>query len=314
MTQSLERIPEFSSIYNVLDDFMSEFFESITLTLQPIIGAKDYLRRAHGLFKIQRELAKISNLKAEKREKFLELLTDIVSTDVYNIDPDEFKLKIEDMTSEMKEIKEIFEKLESVSNKLSVLDKSHIFKQTLIRLNARITSIRKYIKSIILEKSENSDQLLVLDQIFYSIQELIKSLTNRNDPKILVQITVSLLKIEAFHRQKISFDILQDYMSELSSKILYERLPKNCGIINEYIDKAMSSAIYEKLEDEEYVGKIPLCKGVIAFGSNEKFCKDELRSTLEDWIMVGKRLGSSLPIIDNINLNKEIICDPMDIV
>ncbi len=299
---------QFASIYNVLDDFMSEFFESIAMTLQPMTGAIDYLKRAHRLPQIQRELNKILNLNPETMEKFMELLTDMVSVDDYNIDPDKFKQKIEDIMSGMEEIKEIFEKIELSSKKLSVSDKSNIIKQALIRLDARVTSIREYIKSRKLDKNEDLSQLLVLDQIFYLIQELIKISKSKYDPKIWVQITVSLLKVEAFHRQKISFDALQDYMYELSSKTLHESLPKNCTIINEYIDKAMGQAIYEELEDGEYVGRIPSCKGVIAFGHTLQQCEGELCSTLEDWIIISKRLGSFLPVIDNINLNKEIIC------
>lgn len=308
MTETVENIHQFMSIYNVLDDFMTEFFESIALTVQPVIGAVDYFRRVHRLHQIQKELGNISNLKVETRDKFLDLLSDIVSVDVSNIDPEELKKKIENIISVIEEIKEIFEKLESVTNKLTVSDRYHILKQSLIRLNGRVTSIRDYIKPGIFEYP---NQLLILDQILYLIQELIKISMNKYDDKIWVQITVSLLKIEAFHREKISFDDLQDYMYDLSTEILHENLPKNCTIINEYIDKAMVQAVYEKLGNGEFVGRIPCCQGVIAFGSTLQKCKDELLSTLEDWILVGKRLGSSLPVIEGINLNKELICDPM---
>ena len=33
----------------------------------------------------------------------------------------------------------------------------------------------------------------------------------------------------------------------------------------EYINKAVSKAVYEKLEDGNFVGNIPPCSGVIAF-------------------------------------------------
>ena len=33
----------------------------------------------------------------------------------------------------------------------------------------------------------------------------------------------------------------------------------------EYINKTMRKAVYEKLEDDTYSGKIPQCPGVIAF-------------------------------------------------
>lgn len=68
--------------------------------------------------------------------------------------------------------------------------------------------------------------------------------------------------------------------------------------------KAMSEAVYEKLDENEYVGKIPCCWGVIAFSSTLEGCKEELLSVLEDWILVGLRFGHSLPEVGEIDLNK----------
>ena len=74
----------------------------------------------------------------------------------------------------------------------------------------------------------------------------------------------------------------------------------------EYINKAMASAIYDKLEDGTYFGKIPKCEGVIAFGKTLYECQNSLRSVLEGWLMVKIRHGDSLPIIDSLDLNKGI--------
>jgi len=51
---------------------------------------------------------------------------------------------------------------------------------------------------------------------------------------------------------------------------------------------------------------------VVAFGATLSECKDELRSTLEDWILVGLKLGHPLPVIDGIDLNKEPTYEPVD--
>ncbi|MEH2046142.1 type II toxin-antitoxin system HicB family antitoxin [Nostoc sp.] len=69
-------------------------------------------------------------------------------------------------------------------------------------------------------------------------------------------------------------------------------------ILSDYVDRAMSQAIYDKLEDGTFAGRIPVCKGVIAFASTLCECEDELRSTLEDWILLGLKLGHFLPVID----------------
>lgn len=83
-------------------------------------------------------------------------------------------------------------------------------------------------------------------------------------------------------------------------------------ILSEYIDSAMSQAIYDKLEDATFVGRIPSCKGVIAFASTLRQCENELRSTLEDWILLGLKFGHTLPIINNIDLNKEPVRESVD--
>ena len=72
-----------------------------------------------------------------------------------------------------------------------------------------------------------------------------------------------------------------------------------------YIEAAMELAAYDKLEDGSFAGEIPKLTGVIAFGKSLKACEVELRSTLEDWILVGLRLGHKLPKLAGIDLNKQ---------
>ncbi|MFN3466233.1 MAG: type II toxin-antitoxin system HicB family antitoxin [Candidatus Brocadiales bacterium] len=86
------------------------------------------------------------------------------------------------------------------------------------------------------------------------------------------------------------------------------------NILSEYIAQAMSQAAYDKLEDGTFAGRIPSCKGVIAFGATLRECEDALRSTLEDWILVGLKLGHPLPVIGGIDLNKEPTREPLDTV
>ncbi|MCI0697464.1 type II toxin-antitoxin system HicB family antitoxin [candidate division KSB1 bacterium] len=85
-------------------------------------------------------------------------------------------------------------------------------------------------------------------------------------------------------------------------------------ILSEYLNEAMAQAVYDKLEDGSFAGRIPSCKGVIAFGATLRECEDELRSTLEDWIWLGLKLGHSLPVLGSIDLNKEPAREPVDAV
>ena len=62
-----------------------------------------------------------------------------------------------------------------------------------------------------------------------------------------------------------------------------------------YIESTIAQATYDKLEDGTYARRIPPCKGGVTFGKTLRECEDELRSTLEDWMLVGLKLGSPLP-------------------
>jgi predicted RNase H-like HicB family nuclease len=74
----------------------------------------------------------------------------------------------------------------------------------------------------------------------------------------------------------------------------------------EYINKAMSKAFYEKLEDGTYSGRSPQCPGVIAFEGSLYQCQEELRTALEGWLIVKIRHGDKLPVMGGINLNKKM--------
>ena len=74
----------------------------------------------------------------------------------------------------------------------------------------------------------------------------------------------------------------------------------------EYVDKAMSKAVYDKLDDGTFTGKIPQCQGVVAFGESLYQCEQELRSSLEGWLIVKIRHGDKLPVIGKINLNNKM--------
>ncbi len=83
-------------------------------------------------------------------------------------------------------------------------------------------------------------------------------------------------------------------------------------ILSEYIEQAMAQAAYDKLEDSTFAGRIPPCKGVVAFGVTLRECEEELRSTLEDWVLIGLKLGHPLPVIGGIDLNREPTREPLD--
>jgi len=76
-------------------------------------------------------------------------------------------------------------------------------------------------------------------------------------------------------------------------------------ILTGYIENALSQAEYGKLKDGTFSGRITSCKGVIAFGETLRECEGELRSTLEDWVLIGLKLGHPIPVMAGYDLSKK---------
>ena len=83
-------------------------------------------------------------------------------------------------------------------------------------------------------------------------------------------------------------------------------------ILSEYVERAMVRASYDKLEDGTFSGIVPQCAGVIAFSDTLRDCEAELQSVLEDWVLVGLKLGHRLPVIDGVDLNRDPTAAPAE--
>lgn len=83
-------------------------------------------------------------------------------------------------------------------------------------------------------------------------------------------------------------------------------------VLSDYVEQALVEATYDKLEDGSFAGRIPPCPGVIAFATTLRQCEDELRSTLEDWLLVGLKLGHPLPVLAEIDLNRAAVHEPVE--
>lgn len=76
-------------------------------------------------------------------------------------------------------------------------------------------------------------------------------------------------------------------------------------MLTEYIQAALRHAKYELMENGQFYGSIPQCRGVWAEGATLEDCRAELQSTLEDWLLLGLQLGHKLPVIGGVNLNRK---------
>ena len=85
-------------------------------------------------------------------------------------------------------------------------------------------------------------------------------------------------------------------------------------VLTDYVGRALAEAVYDKLDDGTFVGRVPAAPGIVAFVSTLRECEDEVRSVLEDWILLGLKLGHPLPVIGGIDLNKEPLVEPVEAV
>jgi len=76
-------------------------------------------------------------------------------------------------------------------------------------------------------------------------------------------------------------------------------------MLTSYIQAAMRRATYEILSDGAYYGEIPGFQGVYANAQTLDECRSELQEVLEGWIILGLRLGHTLPVVDGIDLAVE---------
>lgn len=75
-------------------------------------------------------------------------------------------------------------------------------------------------------------------------------------------------------------------------------------MLTSYVDAAMHKARYEVLDDEAgFFGSIEGLDGVWASAATLEDCRDELREVLEEWIVLGLRMGHPIPEIGGISLN-----------
>jgi len=73
-----------------------------------------------------------------------------------------------------------------------------------------------------------------------------------------------------------------------------------------YIGEAMKRARYKILEDDTYYGWVEELPGVWAQASILEECRTELQEVIEDWLLLGLKLGHEIPTLGGIDLNKAV--------
>jgi predicted RNase H-like HicB family nuclease len=74
-------------------------------------------------------------------------------------------------------------------------------------------------------------------------------------------------------------------------------------MLTEYIEQALTQAQVEKMEDGRFFASIPDFKGVWADGDTSEESLKELRSVLEEWLVIALREDDTLPELSGVSLN-----------
>jgi predicted RNase H-like HicB family nuclease len=70
-------------------------------------------------------------------------------------------------------------------------------------------------------------------------------------------------------------------------------------MLTEYLKAAMARAHYELLDG----GEIPGLQGVLAQADTLEACREELASTLEDWLLFRISRQLPIPVLDGLDLS-----------
>lgn len=75
-------------------------------------------------------------------------------------------------------------------------------------------------------------------------------------------------------------------------------------MVAKYIDACMRNAHYELMEEDSSVwGEIPGVMGVWAKQPTLEACREDLKETLSDWLVVRFQRHLSVPVIEGLDLN-----------
>lgn len=77
-------------------------------------------------------------------------------------------------------------------------------------------------------------------------------------------------------------------------------------MLTAYIEEAMKRARYKILEDKTYYGWVQELPGVWAQASTLEECRAELQEVIEDWLLLGLKLGHEIPVLGGVDLNKAV--------
>jgi hypothetical protein len=214
--------------YGVLNDFSNEFYRGTMRICRPLTSGENIIRHTQAGV-ILKPIDKIMNLPYQEQNELLDFLTELViERKVKDEDWDAFKnILIEEIMNKRK-FKAYFSSLDKYFKTLNNTEKFQVLSLTINKLSCDIESVRREINKRLWNEKANVQELMIIDQELYLIQNILNSLEIRKKIKkkdkeiINVRMGLSLyllLRLEAYKRKKITVDDLTDdlYLSKMFS-------------------------------------------------------------------------------------------------
>jgi len=218
--QRIESFDDYSSGLEVLNDFSSEIFTDTMRIYKPIISGRQFVKRTSATLSLK-TIDKIINLTHDEQDKLLDIFSDFVAVP-FEEDWSKFIKKLNDKSKSNTEFKKSFDTLDKYFKKLDKHQQSSIIRLSINKLRGEIQSIRNEINDRLLLKNTNRQELLIIDQILYYMENVLslipfsKFIKKNEKSKIEKELGFSLyllLRLEAYRRKKIELDNLKEDLS-----------------------------------------------------------------------------------------------------
>ena len=73
-------------------------------------------------------------------------------------------------------------------------------------------------------------------------------------------------------------------------------------MIRQYVDEALRSARYDKLEDGTFYGEVPRLRGVLATAETLEGCRSRLAEVVEEWVLIRVARKLSVPRLGGVRV------------
>ena len=169
--QRIESFDDYSSGLEVLNDFSSEIFTDTMRIYKPIISGRQFVKRTSATLSLK-TIDKIINLTHDEQDKLLDVFSDFVAVP-FEEDWSKFIKKLNDKSKSSTEFKKSFDTLDKYFKKLDKHQQSSIIRLSINKLRGEIQSIRNEINDRLLLKNTNRQELLIIDQILYYMENVL---------------------------------------------------------------------------------------------------------------------------------------------